>query len=134
MEEKKDGKKIRIMIADDIRLLLEDMCELIDSQDDMEVVGTAQSGKGIVELAKEKEFDIILMDIEMENLNAGITATEQIRERQENANVIFLTVHDTNVRGRGDIGSYPQRLCRESDYGEKGSRRCDAGICEAPEK
>jgi len=84
------------MIADDIRLLLEDMCELIDSQDDMVVVGTADSGKGIVELAKKKEFDIILMDIEMENLNAGITATEQLREQFGNVNVIFLTVHDTD--------------------------------------
>ena len=46
----------------------------------MEVAGTANSGKKIVELAKNTEFDIILMDIEMENLNAGITATEQLRE------------------------------------------------------
>ena len=51
------------MIADDFPLLLEDMCELIDKQSDMEVVGTANSGKRIVELAKETEFDIILMDI-----------------------------------------------------------------------
>ena len=72
------------------------MCELIDKQSDMEVVGTANSGKRIVELAKETEFDIILMDIEMENLNAGITATEEIREQLGNASIIFLTVHDTN--------------------------------------
>ncbi len=84
------------MIADDFELLREDMRELIDRQEDMEVVGTAGSGKGIVELAADTEFDIILMDIEMENPNAGITATEQIREMLGNANIIFLTVHDTN--------------------------------------
>ncbi len=89
-------KKIRIMIADDIPLLLEDMSELIGRQEDMEVVGTACSGKEIVELAKEKEFDILLMDIEMENLNAGITAAEQLREELGEINIIFLTVHDTN--------------------------------------
>ena len=94
--EEKNEEKIRIMIADDFPLLLEDMCELIDKQSDMEVVGTANSGKRIVELAKETEFDIILMDIEMENLNAGITATEEIREQLGNASIIFLTVHDTN--------------------------------------
>ena len=53
------------MIADDFELLREDMRELIDRQEDMEVVGTAGSGKGIVELAADTEFDIILMDIEM---------------------------------------------------------------------
>ena len=88
--EEKNEEKIRIMIADDFPLLLEDMCELIDKQSDMEVVGTANSGKRIVELAKETEFDIILMDIEMENLNAGITATEEIREQLGNASIIFL--------------------------------------------
>ena len=62
--EEKNEEKIRIMIADDFPLLLEDMCELIDKQSDMEVVGTATLGNRIVELAKETEFDIILMDIE----------------------------------------------------------------------
>ena len=80
MEERKNTKKIRIMIADDFPLLVEDMCELIERQEDMEVAGTANSGKKIVELAQETEFDLILMDIEMENLNAGIAATEQLRE------------------------------------------------------
>jgi len=63
MEEKRGSGKIRIMIADDFELLREDMRELIDRQEDMEVVGTAGSGKGIVELAADTEFDIILMDI-----------------------------------------------------------------------
>ena len=96
METKNSKEKIKIMIADDFPLLLEDMCELIERQEDMEVVGTAGSGKKIVELAKETKFDIILMDIEMENLNAGITATELLREQLGDVNVIFLTVHDKN--------------------------------------
>lgn len=89
MEMKDSTGKIRIMIADDFPLLLEDMCELIDRQEDMEVVGTANSGKKIIELARETEFDIILMDIEMESVNAGITATEQLREQLGDINVIF---------------------------------------------
>lgn len=119
MEEKANAGKIRIMIADDIPLLLEDMCELIDRQEDMEVVGTASSGKKIVELAKEREFDIILMDIEMENLNVGITATEQLREQLGDINVIFLTVHDTNemiltAMGAGAV-DYLVKGCRDEE-------------------
>ncbi|MEY8355194.1 response regulator transcription factor [Lachnospiraceae bacterium 54-53] len=87
---------IRILIADDFPLLLEDMCEIINSQPDMLVAGTALSGQKIVELASEVESDIILMDIEMENLIAGITATEQIHDRDPSAKVIFLTAHETD--------------------------------------
>ena len=119
MEEKRGSGKIRIMIADDFELLREDMRELIDRQEDMEVVGTAGSGKGIVELAADTEFDIILMDIEMENPNAGITATEQIREMLGNANIIFLTVHDTNemiltAMGAGAV-DYLVKGCKDEE-------------------
>lgn len=89
------NKKIKIMIADDFQLLLEDMTELIDIQSDMKVVGTAKSGKEIVELAESTDFDLILMDIEMETTTAGIKATEIIRDRNQGAQIIFLTAHET---------------------------------------
>lgn len=119
MEEKENTRKIRIMIADDFPLLVEDLCELIERQEDMEVAGTANSGKKIVELAKNTEFDIILMDIEMENLNAGITATEQLRELLGDISVIFLTVHDTNemiltAMGAGAV-DYLVKGCSEEE-------------------
>ncbi len=87
--------KIRILIADDFKLLREDMSELLSRQPDMEVVGCAASGREITELAANTEYDLILMDIEMECMNAGITATEKIREQNPSANVIFLTAHET---------------------------------------
>ncbi len=116
MEEKENTRKIKIMIADDFPLLVEDLCELIERQ---EVAGTANSGKKIVELAKNTEFDIILMDIEMENLNAGITATEQLRELLGDISVIFLTVHDTNemiltAMGAGAV-DYLVKGCSEEE-------------------
>lgn len=87
--------KIRILIADDFQLLREDLCELIHKQPDMEVVGMASSGKEIVELAENVPYDIILMDIEMEQMNAGIHATEKIRRKNPEAKIIFLSVHET---------------------------------------
>lgn len=88
-------KKIRIMIADDFPLLREDLTELINGQPDMEVVGTAASGKEIIELARHTVYDLILMDIEMEQMNSGILATEAIREENPEAGIIFLTAHET---------------------------------------
>ncbi|MFR4350386.1 MAG: response regulator [Roseburia sp.] len=88
-------KKIKIMIADDFPLLREDMAEIINKQPDMEVVAEAATRREIVELARTVECDLILMDIEMEQMNAGILAAEEIREERPDANVIFLTAHET---------------------------------------
>ena len=89
------SEKKKILIADDFQLLREDLTDLINRQHDMEVVGTASSGKEIVNLAKTTPYDLILMDIEMETMNAGIVATEQIRDENPQAEVIFLTAHET---------------------------------------
>ncbi len=86
---------ISVMIADDFDLLREDMSELINAQPDMQVVGTAASGAQIIDLAKTTRCDIILMDIEMENTNAGIAAAEVIRERLPEQTIIYLTAHET---------------------------------------
>ena len=87
--------KIRILIADDFVYLREDLTELINKQEDMEVVGEAESGSEIVELAEKTDYDIILMDIEMEQTNAGILAAEKIRDENPDAGIIFLTAHET---------------------------------------
>ncbi len=87
--------KIKILIAEDFSLLREDMSELINSQPDMEVVGEASSAKEIICLAENISYDLILMDIEMEAMNAGIIATQKIRKKNPEANIIFLTAHET---------------------------------------
>ncbi|MGM9987222.1 MAG: response regulator [Bacillaceae bacterium] len=86
---------IKIMIADDFQVLLEDLIELINAEPDMKVVETANSGKEIIEKAHCIEYDLILMDIEMEDATAGIRATEMIRDKNADAKVIFLTAHET---------------------------------------
>lgn len=89
------AEKKKILIADDFQLLREDLTDLINNQRDMEVAGTAASGKEIITLAKSTTYDLILMDIEMETMNAGILATEEIRDENPEAGIIFLTAHET---------------------------------------
>lgn len=86
--------KIKILIAEDIQLLREDLVYIVTHTPDMKVVGAAESGAEIIELAGIIPFDIILMDIEMEHVKAGITATRVIKEHNPEAKVIFLTAHD----------------------------------------
>lgn len=87
---------IRVLIADDFQLLREDLNETISAQPDMEVVGMAENGQKTVQLAKETDFDIVIIDIEMESMNAGIKAAEKILEFKPDARILFLTAHETD--------------------------------------
>lgn len=90
------AEKIRVMIAEDFQLLCDDLCESINEQSDMQVVGCAYSKNGILKLADETDCDIILMDIEMETANSGIEAAEIIRDKKPDQKIIFLTAHETD--------------------------------------
>lgn len=96
-EESKGGRglPIRLLVAEDFDLLREDLCETLSAQPDMEVVGAAATGRQIAALALKLPFDILLMDIEMETLNAGIQAAEAIIAHLPGAKIIFLTAHET---------------------------------------
>ena len=87
---------IRILVAEDFDLIREDLCDILEQQEDMTVVGSAATGEAILALALERDFDLILMDIEMETTTAGIRATERILERKPEAKVLFLTAHETD--------------------------------------
>lgn len=87
---------IRILVAEDFDLIREDLCDTLEQQEDMTVVGSAATGEAILALALERDFDLILMDIEMETTTAGIRATERILEQKPEAKVLFLTAHETD--------------------------------------
>ena len=86
---------IRVLVAEDFDLLREDLCDTISQQPDMEVAGSAASGREIEALALATPADLILMDIEMETTTAGIRATERILEHRPDLKILFLTAHET---------------------------------------
>lgn len=87
---------IKVAIVEDFELIREDLKELIDSQEDIQVVWTAETGAQAVSLAEKETVDIILMDIEMETINSGILAAEKIRDKNLEQKIIFMTAHETN--------------------------------------
>jgi DNA-binding NarL/FixJ family response regulator len=80
---------IRVLLADDQALLRGTFRLLIDTQDDMEVVGEAADGREAVELARTHRADVVLMDIRMPELD-GIAATRMIGEDEDLAGVKVL--------------------------------------------
>lgn len=79
---------IRIVIAEDQRMLLGALGSLLSLEDDMEVVGKASNGEEAVALAKELRPDICVMDIEMPG-KTGLEAAEELKE--QGCKVIILT-------------------------------------------
>lgn len=86
---------IRVLIADDQRLMAASFAMLVNSADDLEVVAEAANGSQAVELAIEHQPDVILMDVRMPELD-GIAATRQIvaRPECENTRIVVLTTFD----------------------------------------
>ncbi|MBC5635448.1 response regulator transcription factor [Ornithinibacillus hominis] len=97
---------IRIVIAEDQRMLLGALGSLLDLEDDMEVVGKAQDGVEALEMVKLHQPDICIMDIEMP-LKSGLDVAEELKN--EACKIIILTTfaragyferaRDANVSG-----------------------------------
>ena len=92
--------KIRVLIVDDIAETRENVRKLLQFESDVDVVGTARTGREGIQLAGELDPDVILMDINMPDID-GISATEQIRQKSPHIQVVILSVQgDPNYMRR----------------------------------
>jgi pilus assembly protein CpaE len=93
-------EKTRVLVVDDVAETRENIRKLLQFEADIEVVGTARTGKEAVQLTDELKPDVILMDINMPDMD-GITATEMIRQRNPVAQIVILSVQgDPNYMRR----------------------------------
>lgn len=83
---------IRVLVADDHKIIRDGLKNLIDREPDMEVVGEAENGRDAVKLAQKLKPTIIIMDITMPDLN-GIDATRQIISEIKDVQIIALSMH-----------------------------------------
>lgn len=83
---------IRILIADDHQIFREGLRTLLKSRGDIDVIGEAENGRTVVNLAAELAPDVIIMDVAMPDLN-GIEATRQISSGRGTAKVLALSMH-----------------------------------------
>ncbi|MBW1896079.1 MAG: response regulator transcription factor [Deltaproteobacteria bacterium] len=83
---------IRILIAEDHKIIREGLRSLLEKQVNVEVIGEAENGNKAVQMAQEMSPDVVIMDITMPELN-GIEATRQIMDKCHDVKVIGLSVH-----------------------------------------
>ena len=93
-----DPVPIKVLLADDDRLVRSGFRVLLDLEDDITVVGEAGTGTEAVEQARATRPDVVLMDIRMPHMD-GIEATRAIATTAglQDVHVLILTTYDTDA-------------------------------------
>jgi DNA-binding NarL/FixJ family response regulator len=84
---------MRVLIADDHPVYRDGLRLLLADEADIEVVATAAGGMEAVDSARDRQPDVIVMDLQMDDLN-GIEATRRIVHDSPHINVLVLTMFD----------------------------------------
>jgi two-component system NarL family response regulator len=94
--KKKSGgqtKRIRTLVVDDSPRARHAVCYFLETQKNIELVGTAPNGREALEQVDALRPDLVLMDIQMPEMN-GLETTQQLRQRFPSTRVIMITLHD----------------------------------------
>jgi len=112
-----DRKPIKIIVADDHRIIRQGVGMLLNAQPDMQVVGEAGNGREVLRQAKELLPDVVIMDVSMPELN-GIEATQRLLCAAPEVKVIALSMHSDsqfvlNMLKSGASGYLLKECCHE---------------------
>ena len=112
---------VRVLLADDQRLVRESLGTMLGLLPGIELVASAADGEEALVLTDEHNPDVVLMDLRMPRLD-GIEATRQLHERRPDVRVIALTTYadDESVLGALRAGAtWPETRCA----------RLEGGVC-----
>jgi len=109
--------QIKILLVDDHAVVRMGFKMLIEAEDDITVIGEAESGEGAIKLFQELKPDIIVMDITMPGIG-GIEAIDRIMAKDKNTKILVLSAHEDSVHPKrvlnaGAMGYLTKRSAAE---------------------
>ncbi|WP_296623470.1 response regulator [Marivirga sp.] len=84
--------KIKIILADDHQIILDGLTEVLNSHEELEIIGQFPNGKAVIEYVKENEVDVAVMDINMPEMD-GISCAKILKKDYPNIKIIMLTMY-----------------------------------------
>ncbi|NUQ65417.1 MAG: PAS domain S-box protein [Pirellulales bacterium] len=111
---RKSYRKIRVVLADDHAIVRQGLAGLLREHPQIDVVGEASDGRAAVDVARQTQPDVVLMDVNMPGMN-GIEATRQIRKSLPGVQVIGLSMHEEAELARAMQAAGAVRyLCKDT--------------------
>lgn len=90
---------IRILLADDHAVVRKGLQLFIGYEDNLKLIAEASNGDELMDMIRENEADILLLDLDMPRMN-GITAIRKIKEEVPDLKIIVLTMHPEDIYGK----------------------------------
>ena len=84
---------IRVVIADDHQILREGLRQLLEAAGDIEVVGEAGDGHGVLEQIRTADFDVLLLDLSMPG-KSGMELIKQVKTERPRLRILVLSMHE----------------------------------------
>jgi DNA-binding NarL/FixJ family response regulator len=94
--EEQDGPDIKVLVADDQKIVREGLVTLLGLLPGITVIGAATDGEDAVRQALELRPDVVLMDLNMPHCN-GVEATQRLRQLRSDAAVVVLTTYSDDA-------------------------------------
>ena len=105
---------LRILIVDDHAVVRRGVRSLLESQPDWEIAGEATTGREAVELAKQLQPDIVVMDLSLPELS-GLDATRHILKESPGSEIVVLTMHHSEELAREALQAGARGYVLKSD-------------------
>ncbi|MBN2137938.1 MAG: response regulator transcription factor [Sedimentisphaerales bacterium] len=83
---------VKILIADDHKIVREGLCAMFEKQPGMEIVGEAEDGAAAIRMARELKPDVVILDVSMPGMD-GIDATRRLSKELPEMKIIALSMY-----------------------------------------